>query len=242
MSRKSWIAAAALALAIPFSPAATAEPVEQAAPERGSAAWWQQRAEALIAEGRASEAVKAYGKALKRAPNEVALLLGRAEAHAAAGDDKAALADLDAALAADPRSTLVRNRRGLFFHNEGQYEAARAEFGKAIEIDAKYDFAFFNRALAWKAEGRYEPALRDLNMSLALVPNDPQSLMQKGEVYRQLDDYLLAADYLDAAIAADPKLGQAYAVRSLVRAELGDKAGAAEDRKKAAEMGYDDSE
>lgn len=240
MTFPAQLLAAALAVAAPAPDAALAEATATQAPApRGSAEWFRRRGAALLDAGKPREAVKAFDKALKRAPGDAELLVERAQAHSANGDDGAALRDLDAALAAAPRSTQVRNNRGILFRRIERYPDARAEFTRAIEIDPKSDIGYFNRALVWMDEYRFDSAIRDLNMSLSLAPNDPQSLMQKGEVYRLLEDYLLAADYLDAAIAADPKLGQAYVWRGAVREALGDAKGAEADRAAAEAMGLD---
>jgi tetratricopeptide (TPR) repeat protein len=164
-------------------------------------------------------------------------LLGRALALEMLDKREEALRDLDAALKLDPRSTAVRNSRGTFFFRGDDTEAAIAEYEEAIKLDPKLDIAFFNRSLVYKDQGRYDRALRDLNASLALAPGDAMSLMQKGDIYRLLEDYLLAVDYLDAAIKADSELGRAYRWRSLAKAALADAAGAKADAEKADQLG-----
>lgn len=194
---------------------------------------WVNRAEVLRGMGRFREAIAAYDAVLTVYPDDLELMVGRARVRRDKGDKAGALADLDAALKIAPASAYVRNSRGLYYWNNAENLLAIAEFDKAVAIDSKYEAAYYNRSLALLDEGRYDRAIRDINISLRLSPDDIDSLSQKGEIYRHMEDYLRAVDLLDLAIKADPENARSWFRRGLAKEALGDAAGAAADKAQA---------
>ena len=66
-----------------------------------------------------------------------------------------------------------------------------------------------------------------------MAAGDPMSLAAKGDCYRQLGDLLLARDFYDAALKADPRNAASWQARGEIRASLGDGPGGDADKAQA---------
>src|SRR6185312_9322203 len=135
---------------------------------------------------------------------EVADLAERGRALAAKRKGDKALKAFNAGLAIDPDSGDILNARGNLYLAIDRADLAMADFDHALAVNPKDDIVLFNRGVADKQLGHNSEALRDFNKVLRLTPNDAATLAQKADTYRQLGDLLLARDFYDAAIAADP--------------------------------------
>lgn len=93
-----------------------------------------------------------------------------------------------------------------------QAAAKSPKFGFAWERVAELEFSF----------GRTKDALKALNKSLALAPRNAQALALKGFILNAENDPHAALASFNAAIAADPALGNAWLGRGIVRIRLRD--------------------
>jgi tetratricopeptide (TPR) repeat protein len=95
-----------------------------------------------------------------------------------------------------------------------------------------------NRAIAYAKKKQLPLAMRDALKALALRPNEPNYLESVGELCYKSHFYDRAIDYLDNAIKADGRAGEAFYFRALSEIALGKKEPAAQDFKRASELGY----
>ncbi len=191
------------------------------------------RAEVLSDLGRPAEAVKSANTGLALYPEDQDLLYLRSGAYVALEDLPSARKDLDRFLTRDPKALGALNRRGEVHRLEGNYDLARADFDKVIALDPKVFLPVYNRALVAVDEQRYDRAILDFNLALVLSPGDPDALSEKAETYRRMGDLLSATETVEAVIKAHPDMAHAWYVRSLIKTDMGDKAGAASDMAQA---------
>ncbi len=82
-------------------------------------------------------------------------------------------------------------------------------------------------------------ALIDLDEATRLDPANPWPYINRGNVYREQDQYESAITEYNTAIELDPGIGLAYYVRGLAYRYIGDIESARADFEKALELGYD---
>jgi tetratricopeptide (TPR) repeat protein len=167
-------------------------------------------------------AIQTLSNLLKSSPTSLDALMLRANAYDWAKQWSRGDADAEAALGAAPRSADIRYARGVRALSIDDYDPAIVEFSKALELDPAHVFARIKRAQANNSLNKQDAALRDLHAANAARPNLALILRTRGQAYLALDDYLLARDFLDAAIALDPKDDDAKQARTTVLQRLGE--------------------
>ncbi|MDP3384498.1 MAG: tetratricopeptide repeat protein [Phenylobacterium sp.] len=132
------------------------------------------------------------------------------------------------ALAPDyPEYMLIR---GEVLYLLGEEDGALEQLDRLAAAGADTAYSRYVAAVIRRGQADYEAALRETDAGLALAPDNADLMEEKGGVYYMLDDPLSALEWLDKALAINPKLPGALYVRGLVRAELGDAEGAAADQ------------
>lgn len=147
----------------------------------------------------------------------------------------AAIEKFNEALSIDPRFAPALFEQGNAFSALGEYDLALQALTKATLYARQYPEIFNARGEVYLKINRLRDAVADFNQAVALRPTDPQFMYNRGSTYvklgsqaRALGDLEDAAQNfqsgisaLDRAIGFDPQLVEAYADRSLARAELG---------------------
>ena len=141
------------------------------------------RANALSALGRHSEAIEDYGRALAFDQHYGNALFNRGGTHLEVGNLGAAIADFDAVIKLEPSRWAAYNNRGLARLRTGLYEAAIADFTKAIEIEPSVAFLFNNRGVAWRRIGDRSRAITDFSAAIGLQPGYVAALNSRGELH-----------------------------------------------------------
>jgi tetratricopeptide (TPR) repeat protein len=146
-------------------------------------------AEVLCRAGRPAEAVALLDRAAADHPRAPALLLGRSDAHRAAGQEGAADADLRAllALAPDQPEALARlaalqaERAGA---GSRELDEAEAAARRAVRLAPRFPAAQAALAAALERRGDRAGALAALERAAAVGEPDPDILGRLGDAYR----------------------------------------------------------
>lgn len=187
-------------------------------------------AEALFWSGDYQGAAAGYASLLKRYPDDpemhasLAATLVRLERVQDAERPSARAVEL---APDNPEYMLIR---GEVLYMLGEEDGALEQMDRLAAAGADSAYSRYVAAVIRRGQADYEAALRETDAGLALAPDDADLMEEKGGVYYMLDDPLSALEWLDKALAINPKLPGALFVRGLVRAELGDAAGAAADQ------------
>lgn len=130
---------------------------------------------------------------------------------------------------ADPRDAREAYDAGLRLMRATRYEQAALNFTRAVDLKPDFADAYRMRARVFVAEYNPDPAIRDFSKVLALNPNDPSALAERGFAWLEKKDYPNAIADADRAILFQPKSGRAYTLRATARRAIGEAGKAIQD-------------
>jgi tetratricopeptide (TPR) repeat protein len=195
-----------------------------------------------------AEAVRDFDSALERHPHDVKALHNRALARQALRDYRDALDDLDRALALDPAASHLYFLRAQVREQSGDRKGAAEDIRRGMTRSLRDVVGWNTLGNAYLARrggpfSGFCDALRALaafDAGLALDPDDRATLISKASVLAErLGRQRAAAAVLDHMIALYPNDFEAYSSRGVVRARLGDRAGALADATAALDRSRD---
>lgn len=156
--------------------------------------------------------------------------LNRGQAYRAVGDQARAAADYSAAIKLFDESTKTSTldasqflQRGIAYHATDDVERALSDYDEAIRLDTGNALAHVDRGIliaTRKADMRR--AIADFDKALALVPDNVDTLILRGNAYTSVGEHARALADLDRAAELAPDNPRAFMVRGLVNARLGD--------------------
>ena len=156
--------------------------------------------------------------------------LNRGQAYRAVGDQARASADYSAAIKLFDESTKTATlnsnqfmQRGIAHHALDDTERALSDYDEAIRLDTGNALAHVDRGIliaTRKADIR--KAIGDFDRALALVPDNVDTLILRGNAYTTVGENGRALADLDRAVDLSPENPRAFMVRGLVNARLGD--------------------
>lgn len=165
-----------------------------------------------------------------KGPELAAAHLNRGQAYRAVGDQGRAAADYSAAIKLfdDSTNTASLNanqflQRGIAHHAMDDVERALSDYDEAIRLDTGNALAHVDRGILManrKADMRR--AIVDFDRALALVPDNVDTLILRGNAYTSVGEHARALADLDRATELSPDNPRAFMVRGLVNARLGD--------------------
>ncbi len=166
-----FLSSCTYAAAAPDSAAEQADVAPIQADQRREAALLHQRGYEYVRKADYDQAIECFTNGLVIEPENVELLMGRADALLCKGALEDAAMDLSEAVRLNPKNAVVRRGLGICKMRQGAQAAAVDEFGRAIALDPDDHVSFFRRAKCWRALGKNEAALSDLDASLAIQRN-----------------------------------------------------------------------
>jgi serine/threonine protein kinase/Tfp pilus assembly protein PilF len=164
----------------------------------------------LAQAGKDAEAVRYYTAALALRPDNLGVLLNRANALQRAGEWDAAFADLRRAIAVEPRFPDAHVNLGLALFAQGQPDEASKHYRMAIEIDPKFAPAYANLGNVLSAQKQMRQAIDAYRTAIELGLSDAKI---HNNLAGALYDCKMPAESAEAARAAikiDPKYAGAH--------------------------------
>ncbi|MCS6813246.1 MAG: tetratricopeptide repeat protein [Cyanobacteria bacterium] len=150
------------------------------------------------------------------------------------GNYRDALADLDWLILTDPQNAKAYCQRGIVHAKVGRRKAAIHDLTEAIRLAPHDSQMLLHRAMVRLELEDARGAIDDLNQLVST--QDPKVYLQRGNAYRQLQDYRQAiADY-SRVLNLVPTMPEPYYQRGLAREAFGDRAGAISDLQQAANL------
>lgn len=154
----------------------------------------------------------------------------RGQAYRAIGDQARASADFSTAIALldeSSRTAPLKSsqflQRGIAHHALQDIERALSDYDEAIRLDTGNALAHVDRGVLLatrKADMRR--AIAAFDRALALVPDNAETLILRGNAYTSVGEHGRALADLDRAAGLAPGNPRAFMVRGLVNARLGD--------------------
>ena len=164
---------------------------------------YDQAAQAWIMAQQPKEARTEYDAALKLAPKDVQLLLGRAEADGLSRDYWSALDDLNAVLDIDRKNAEALVLRAAAYRHVDAIDLAADDANRAVTLSPKFPDAYLERGAIAAAKGDYPSARKDWDKVLELAP-DSYSAEQARENLTELDKIAPAGAAAPAPPAKPP--------------------------------------
>ena len=125
--------------------------------------------------GRLTEAMAEYKRAIELEPQNTNAYYNRALLYQKEGDAKAALADFDKIIAINPNFSEPYYGLGQIYDGQGQHDKAIAAYTKAIENNVNYRLAYYKRSMLYNSKGEYRKALDDAQKAKGMglkIPDD----------------------------------------------------------------------
>lgn len=182
-----------------------------------------------------------YDRVLAADPGRVKVYIDRAWLHVDRKAYDLALADVDRAAALRPDDPTSIVTRAVVNCRARDTVAALADLDRALAIDPQSAWAHNVRGLVLLHALDLDGAEAALTQAIALDPADAAAPTNRALLRHLRDDAACEAD-IARAIAANPKLFNALALRGVRRMIAGDLQGAQEDLDRAAELAPDDGE
>ena len=149
-----------------LSRAKASPPASEEAQREAEAAAAVQMGTTALEEGRFSEALENFERALEAMPNSYNVWMLRGYTNAMLGQYEEALASYDRAIEIKPDDQDAWYNRGVVLGSLGRYEEELASYDRAIEIKPDDHEAWYNRGVVLSSLGRDEEALASYDQVL----------------------------------------------------------------------------
>ncbi len=136
----------------------------------------------LMDQGRLSEALDNFNKAVRLDPRLGRAFNNRGYVRHLMGDVDGAARDFDKSVQLDPKNPYVCYNRGVFRYKIHDFAGAIADYTRAIEIDSRLAAIFHDRGSAYLAQGKFDEAYGDFDKAIELNPGLLVSYRNRGLV------------------------------------------------------------
>jgi tetratricopeptide (TPR) repeat protein len=183
---------------------------------------WKVRGETLANKEDYQGAIAIYDAALKESPDNIEILIARAEARQYSGDIDGAWMDWQAVLDTSPTNGRAWLGKGDCLIILGKHAEAITALDKAIEAGSRDYRTYHTRGMARHTIGRSREALADFNEAIRLNPENTGIRVERGYVLTSLGEHEKAIADFTADIEANPSDARALNFRALSYQALGD--------------------
>ena len=187
--------------------------------------------------GKVREAIDSYTSALERAPLTVTILMDRATAYMALGNDDKAYTDLCNVLDKKTDHTEALYYRAFIYTNRREYAAARSDYKRLLALDPTHENGLLGLALLDQREGRLQAADGQLSQLIDRYPDNATYWQARANVLIEQKLYDLALLDLETAITLQPTDAYLYVARAELYLKMKRKAAARQDLDRAASLG-----
>ena len=192
----------------------------------------------LQEQGRLYEAIAEYDKVLKMDPQFAEAYRQRGLANASLRQNELAIQDYDNALQIDPESHETYFNRGKLYELGFNPKSAIEDYSQAIRLMPESSDYFHRRANVYARHGQVDLALADYAEAIRL--NEVSAIyVDRGRFHGNLSKKQKALDDFTEAIRLDASNEEAYAMRAVWNAIIGNDTAAQRDLEKAVKHGYD---
>lgn len=144
------------------------------------------RGMALGRYGQIREGIRDLSLYIKRHPDSARAYTKRGVRNLWIHDDTQAEKDFVRAIALNSSNAEAHDDLGVIYARRGKYELALQHFTAAVTIDPTYFKAFHNQAMVYYISGKDILALTSIERSLALVPDQRNSMLLKADILHAL--------------------------------------------------------
>jgi tetratricopeptide (TPR) repeat protein len=191
---------------------------------------------ALVQTGDAKGAISFYMRALALNQQSATLREDLGVAYLQQADLNHAIEQFRAGLAVEPDNPHLHYDLGLALKLKDNPSAAVSEFEQAEKLDPQLPDPPYTLGVLYMQLGRFADARAKLERATALRPNNGEAWALLGNVYKDTNEPQKGADALRRAIELMPNQPSPHISLAAILIQQGDSAGAAAERKKAADL------
>jgi tetratricopeptide (TPR) repeat protein len=191
---------------------------------------------ALVQTGDAKGAIPFYLRALSMNAQSATLREDLGVAHLQQSDLNHAIEQFRAGLAVEPDNPQLHYDLGLALKLKDDLTAAVPEFQQAEKLDPQLPDPPYTLGILYMQLGRFAEARTELEKATALRPNNGEAWALLGNVYKDSEEPQRGADALRRAIELMPNQPSPHISLAAILIQQGDSAGAAAERRKAADL------
>ena len=158
----------------------------------------------LKKEGRLSEAIVEFEKALASRPNDSFALSNLANIHFIQNNMEQALYFVEKARKANPKNWFACGVLGDILARSGDLNGAAAAYEEELALNPKAIYAYINLGMVYRKQKKLHAALTILKQGLECAPENPQLHLKLGDVYTSLRQYEPAMAAYQRAIDLNP--------------------------------------
>ena len=167
---------------------------------------YAERAGAYMARKDYALALADFDRALFEAPDNSALIFGKAMLYERMGDGAQALAHFDKAIHLAPGVDTLYFGRGQFLLDDGKYDLAIADFDEALRLDPSGTNVRLARGRAYIAKKVYGLAITDLDRVIREIPEDAEAYWWRARAHYEARDNANAIGDFTEAMRLSPQL------------------------------------
>ena len=188
--------------------------------------------------GKIREAIEAYTQALDRSPLATPILMERATAYLALGNDDKAYTDLCNVLDKDATHIEALYYRAFIYTNRREYSSARADYKRLLTADPFHERGLFGLALLDQREGRLQAAERQLSQLIDRYPDNATYWQARANILTEQKLYDLALIDLETAATLQPTDANIYVTRAELHLKMKHRTAARNDLNHAVTLGF----
>lgn len=165
-------------------------------------------------------ALATFDDILKRKPDFIPALAGKAETYAAMGETDQAIASFEKLVATEPKHVESHLRLGMLYQGKQRWQEARAAYLAATKLDPNLAVAYNNLAWMTAELGQdLNEGLRWGKRAVEIAPKQPEFRDTLAWVYRARKELGLALSTLQEAVKMKPAVGAIQAHLGMVYEE-----------------------
>ena len=175
-------------------------------------------AEEDFKQGKLTQAVEAYKKAIASNPNDTSVYVSLARVQVFAGQYKEAQTSAEDALLLNPNNSMAHAVRAWALDFQGDYLEAESSIKRALELDPNNAYAhayyaeilvdaYYNNAALF---GGMEKAIDESRVAILLAPDTLETHRARGYVLEGTSNYEEAIREYEAAIAINPNIADLH--------------------------------
>ncbi|RIK80589.1 MAG: hypothetical protein DCC68_10610 [Planctomycetota bacterium] len=206
----------------PETPSTRASQSVTVAPSKPQPPEWKVRGDSLANKEDYQGAIAIYDAALKESPDNVEILIARAEARQYSDDIDGAWTDWHAVLKRSPQNGRAWLGVGDCLMILGKHAEAIAALDEAIENGSRDYRTYHTRGVARNTAGQLREALADFDEAIRLNPERTSIRVERGYVFARLGEHEKAIADFTAHIDADPTDSRALSFRAVSYQAIGD--------------------
>lgn len=188
--------------------------------------------------GKLQEAIASYTQALEYSSLNTPILMERATAYMALGNDDKAYTDLCNVLDKDATNTEALYYRAFIYISRREYALARTDYKRLLTTNPFHEHGLFGLALLDQREGRLQAAEQQLSQLIDRYPDNATYWLARANVLTEQKFYDLALLDLETAVTLQPTDASIYVTRAELHLKLKRHTAARNDLDHAASLGF----